>query len=102
VALSPGGTTLATASGESVQLWDVATGHQIGSLTVPYYGADSLEFSPDGKTLSTGSDGGTVQVWDVAYLTDPVSDLCALGGRSLTRAEWALYAPGLAYRNICP
>src|SRR5262249_32150325 len=28
--------------------------------------------------------------------------LCASAGRSLTRAEWARYAPGPAYRIVCP
>jgi len=43
-----------------------------------------------------------VRLWDVAYLVNVVPHLCALAGRSLTRAEWAQYAPGLAYQSICP
>ena len=61
-----------------------------------------MTFSPDGKMLATGSSNGTVQLWDVAYLTDVVPYLCAAAGRALTHAEWTLYAPGLAYQNICP
>jgi hypothetical protein len=38
--------------------------------------------------------------WDVAYLMNVVPHLCASAGRSLTRAEWARYVPGLAYQRI--
>jgi hypothetical protein len=44
----------------------------------------------------------TVRRWDVAYLKDTTSYLCASAGRSLTSTEWNQYAPGLAYRDICP
>jgi hypothetical protein len=60
-----------------------------------------VAFSQDGKTLATSSYDGEVRLWDVAYLTDPVSGLCASARRSLTRAEWAQYAPGLAYQSTC-
>jgi WD40 repeat protein len=111
VTFSPDGKTLAAGSAEGVaRLWDLATRQQIGSpltvpgspLTVPGAQVYSVAFSPDGKTLATGDQDGTVQLWDVAYLTDLVPYLCASAGRSLTRAEWAGYAPGPAYRSICP
>jgi WD40 repeat protein len=103
VAFSPDGKTLATAVAGATQLWDVATHQQVGS---PLYGstnaAGSLAFSPDGKTLAGGFPANAVLLWDVSYVTDIVPQLCASAGRSLTRTEWEHYAPGPAYRGICP
>jgi len=33
---------------------------------------------------------------------DVVARLCALVGRSITRAEWARYIPFTAYQKLCP
>jgi WD40 repeat protein/class 3 adenylate cyclase len=104
VAFSPDGTTLASASADhTVRLWDMATHRQIGPALTGHTGVvTSVAFSPDGKTLATGSADHTVRLWDVAYLVNLAPYLCASAGRSLTRAEWARYVPGLAYQNVCP
>jgi WD40 repeat protein len=117
LAFSPDGKTLAIGTGSSgshegdtgtVQLWDVATRQQIGSPRTDDTGpVDSVAFSPDGKTLAASTEGtipyaGTVQLWNVAYLVNPVPYLCASAGQTLTRAQWTLYVGDLPYQNLCP
>ena len=66
VSFSPDGTLLACGWGESVIIWDVATGGEVARFDNPIpYLTNTLEFSPDGRTLAEGRDDGIV-VWGVA------------------------------------
>lgn len=70
LALSPDGNTLATASnyrGPGIQLWDTTTGKRVGRFSGhPEGAAESLAFSPNGKTLASGGRDTTVLLWEVA------------------------------------
>ena len=75
VAFSPDGTKLASGSSDNtIKLWDVKTGNEKGTLTghgmkmrmdVLVGTVYSVEFSPDGKMLASGSEDGTAKLWDV-------------------------------------
>ena len=76
IAISPNGTTVATGSDHTVQLWDAVTGENIATLE----GHESqtgeldnyvwtLSFSPDGVLLASGAGDGII-LWDVATRTE--------------------------------
>jgi hypothetical protein len=56
---------------------------------------------PDGKTLASASQVGSVILWDV----DPDSwkrRACFIAGRNLTCDEWRRFLLGEPCRKICP
>jgi WD40 repeat protein len=70
VAFSPHGNTFATLTTElfghgRVQLWNVATGEQLGRSIGVGNEISGFAFSPDGRTLACGGRGGTT-LWSVA------------------------------------
>ena len=69
VAFSPDGKTSATVANDgTVRLWDPRTGRRLAILNGHTRRLWSVAFSPDGRTLASGSEGdaGEVVLWDVA------------------------------------
>jgi WD40 repeat protein len=103
VAFSPDGTIVATegTADAAIRLWDVRTRKQIGNaLQTNTNGTGGIAFSPDGKTIASGTDDGTIQFWDVATGVrrtsfaahgdaDGVSSVAfSPGGQTLASASW--------------
>jgi WD40 repeat protein len=57
VALSPGGQTLAAATSDSVQVWDVGSRQCRGNVSLADSGQKSVAFSPSGRWLAIGGNG---------------------------------------------
>jgi WD40 repeat protein len=51
---------------KEIKLWSVATGKEQATLKGHTRDVWSLAFSPDGKTLASGCEDGTIKLWDVA------------------------------------
>ncbi|AFZ21458.1 WD40 repeat domain-containing protein [Allocoleopsis franciscana] len=76
VAMTPNGQILASGSMKEVKLWNIDTGELIQTLP----GCSPVVFSPDGQTLLSGGNKGTIKIWSRI-----------LGGNefdSLSSGEW--------------
>jgi serine/threonine protein kinase/WD40 repeat protein len=69
-AFSPDGRILATAAGaedtdNGIHFWNVADGHLLGSCYGHKQPVQSMVFAPEGGTLASSADDGTVKLWNV-------------------------------------
>ena len=65
IAISPDGSLLASASDKSIVLWSVETQQQVGLLEGHLDTVNALDIGPDGRFLASGSNDGTVELWDL-------------------------------------
>jgi WD40 repeat protein len=65
VAFSPDGKIMASV-GDTVKLWNAVSQPSTAPFVQQKAAFHALAFSPDGRTLGTGDDEGSVQLWEVA------------------------------------
>ncbi|MCL1475093.1 WD40 repeat domain-containing protein, partial [Argonema antarcticum] len=67
VAISPDGQTLVSGSNDkTINIWNLATGNLIRTLSGHSGYVYSVAISPDGQTLVSGSNDKTIKIWRVS------------------------------------
>jgi WD40 repeat protein len=87
MALSPDGTAVLTTSGDSARIWDTATGKPIGEPLQHQGAIKTVAFSPDGKTVLTGSEDKTARLCDVST-SDAIGKPLKLPRQELAHRHW--------------
>jgi WD40 repeat protein len=71
VAFSPdGGSAVSSSWDNTLKLWDVATGKEIGTFTGHRNYVWSVASSPDGRSMLSDSSDNTFKLWDAATVKE--------------------------------
>ncbi|CAO5161211.1 WD40 repeat [Frankia sp. AiPs1] len=104
VTFSPDSRRIAVGTGSGqVWIWDIENRSRPEAIAVLHAPDENktvwnVAFSPDDRTLAAAS--GDITLWDV----DPdrvAARVCTWSGSRISAAEWAKYAPGADYQDIC-
>lgn len=72
---SPNGSILANSDYEAVNLWKIENGEKITTLTGHKGWVNSAVFSPDGQSISSGGNDGTIRFWNIESYHEHDQDL---------------------------
>jgi WD40 repeat protein len=90
---------VALGSAETTSVWETDTRKEVARMN---HVSSVIAFSPDGKSVISGSFDGTVRIW-IYRPEDLIADACSRVTRNLTRAEWQQYiGDALPYQAVCP
>jgi len=106
LAFSPDGSKLALLAHDGAEIWDIATGTQIGAAlpgASPQAqnpgGPGNLRYTPNGHLVVVSPDG-LATIWNVNPAAWDAA-ACRIAGRQLTRAEWARFVTSQPYARVC-
>lgn len=68
IALSSDGKHLASFQDKVIKIWDVPKQKIIKTIDTKKWSISSLAFSPDDKYLASGSEDGTIRVWNISNI----------------------------------
>jgi WD40 repeat protein len=109
LAFSPDSSILATGDREgTIRLWDLAaptSPRQVGNPMKDFY-LSAMTFSPDGRTLATGSNiGGGIRLRDLTGLYElrehAAERACERSNGGMNHYEWDLFVGDLPYEDTC-
>jgi WD40 repeat protein len=70
-----------------MQFWDITSHRVIGPLISGHDAINVFAFDPDGTTLASSGDDGSIVLWDLR-LSDWITQACRRANRNLTQEEW--------------
>ena len=103
IAISPNGQLLAAALGRSIEIWDIATQHQVTRALAAGTAIGALAFSPDGQILASADNDGTAQMWNTAtgrQVGAPLRTGHGPSGATVSALAFTSRGPVLATMNI--